>query len=59
MLLPIQICHGNDSFNQILLDENEFINIEFKELYEKLGEAMFRSKARWIERGEKATNSLT
>ena len=56
MLLPIQICHGNDSFNQILLDENEFINIEFKELYEKLGEAMFRSKARWIERGEKATN---
>ena len=56
MLLPIQICHGNDSFNQIQLDENEFINIEFKELYEKLGEAMFRSKARWIERGEKATN---
>ena len=56
MLLPIQICLGNDSFNQILLDENEFINIEFKELYEKLGEAMFRSKARWIERGEKATN---
>ena len=56
MLLPIQICHRNDSFNQILLDENEFINIEFKELYEKLGEAMFRSKARWIERGEKATN---
>ena len=56
MLLPIQICLRNDSFNQILLDENEFINIEFKELYEKLGEAMFRSKARWIERGEKATN---
>ena len=56
MLLPIQICLGNDSFYQILLDENEFINIEFKELYEKLGEAMFRSKARWIERGEKATN---
>ena len=56
MLLPIQICLGNDSFNQILLDENEFINIEFKELYEKLGEAMFRSKARLIERGEKATN---
>ena len=56
MLLPIQICHGNDSFNQIPLDENEFINIEFKGLYEKLGEAMFRSKARWIERGEKATN---
>ena len=56
MLLPIQICHGNDSFNQILLDENDSINIEFKELYEKLGEAMFRSKARWIEKGEKATN---
>ena len=56
MLLPIQICDGNDSFNQILLDENEFINIEFKELYEKLEEAMFRSKARWIEKGEKPTN---
>ena len=56
MLLPIQICHGNDPFNQILLDENESINIEFKELYEKLEEAMFRSKARWIEKGEKATN---
>ena len=56
MLLPIQICHGNDSFNQILLDENESINIEFKELYEKLEEAMFRSKARWIEKGEKPTN---
>ena len=56
MLLPIQICHGNDSFNQILLDENESINIEFKELYEKLEEAMFRSKARWIEKGEKRTN---
>ena len=56
MLLPIQICHGNDSFNQILLDENDSINIEFKELYEKLGEAMFRSKVRRIEKGEKATN---
>ena len=56
MLLPIQICHGNDSFNQILLDENESINIEYKELYEKLEEAMFRSKARWIEKGEKPTN---
>ena len=56
MLLPIQICHGNDSFNQILLDENESNNIEFKELYEKLEEAMFRSKARWIEKGEKPTN---
>ena len=56
MLLPIQICHGNDSFNQILLDENESINIEFKELYENLEEAMFRSKARWIEKGEKPTN---
>ena len=56
MLLPIQICHGNDSFNQILLDENESINIEFKEVYENLEEAMFRSKARWIEKGEKPTN---
>ena len=52
----LYICHGNDSFNQILLDENESINIEFKELYEKLEEAMFRSKARWIEKGEKPTN---
>ena len=44
MLLPIQICNGNDSFNQILLDENESINVEFKELYEKLEEAMKKVK---------------
>ena len=44
-------------FNQTLLDEYESIKIELKEIYEKRGqEAMFRSKTRWIEKGEKPTN---
>ena len=42
---------------QSLLDEYESIKTELKDTYEKRGqEAMFRSKARWIEKGEKPTN---
>lgn len=35
---------------------NPLIKTELKDMYEKRGkEAMFRSKARWIEKGEKPT----
>ena len=55
--LDNEICHGHDHFNQSLLDEYESIKTELKDIYEKKGkEAMFRSKARWIEKGEKPTN---
>ena len=55
--LDNKICHENEHFNQTLLDEYESIKIELKEIYEKRGqEAMFRSKTRWIEKGEKPTN---
>ena len=55
--LDNEICHGNDHLNQLLLDEYESIKTELKDIYEKKGkEAMFRSKARWIEKGEKPTN---
>ena len=54
--LDNQLCHGGDCFNQVLLDEYESIKTELKDMYEKRGkEAMFRSKARWIEKGEKST----
>ena len=55
--LDNEICHGHDHFNQSLLDEYESIKTELNDIYEKKGkEAMFRSKARWIEKGEKPTN---
>ena len=55
--LDNEICHGNDHLNQLLLDEYESIKTELKDIYEKKGkEAMFRSKARWIEKGEKPIN---
>ena len=55
--LDCKLCHGNDHFNQFLFEEYESLKIDLKELYEKRGqEAMFRSKARWIEKGEKTTN---
>jgi len=55
--LDNEICRGNNHFNQQLLDEYESIKTELKDIYEKKGkEAMFRSKARWIEKGEKPTN---
>ena len=42
--------------NQVLLDEYESIKTELEDMYEKRGkEALFRSKARWIEKGEKPT----
>ena len=54
--LDNQLCRGSDYFNQVLLDEYESIKTELKDMYEKRGkEAMFRSKARWIEKGEKPT----
>ena len=56
-VLDNEICHGNGLFNQSLLDEYESIKTELKDIYEKRGqEAMFRSKARWFEKGEKPTN---
>ena len=55
--LDNKICHENEHFNQTLLNEYESIKIELKKIYEKRGqEAMFRSKTRWIEKGEKPTN---
>ena len=55
--LDNEICHGHDHFNQSLLDEYESIKTELKDIYEQKGkEAMLRSKARWIEKGEKPTN---
>ena len=52
-----EICYGNNHFNQPLLDEYKSIKTELKDIYKKKGkEAMFRSKARWIEKGEKPTN---
>lgn len=37
-----------------MLDEYEFIKIEFKDMYEKRGkEVMFCLKVCWIEKGEK------
>ena len=56
--LDNEICHGNDHLNQLLLDEYESIKTELKDIYEKKGkEAMFRSKARWIEKGKKYNNN--
>ena len=58
-VLDNEICHGNGLFNQSLLDEYESIKTELKDIYEKRGqEAMFRSKARWVEKGEKPTKTF-
>ena len=44
------------STNHYLMNTKS-IKTELKDIYEKKGkEAMFRSKARWIEKGEKPTN---
>ena len=50
-----QIC-DNQYFNQNLLNNYELAKKELKDLYDSKGkEAMFRSKARWLEQGEKPT----
>ena len=55
--LDNRICQGNGDLNQPLLDEYDATKKELKEIYDnKAREAMFRSKARWIEKGEKPTN---
>ena len=57
--LDNRICQGNGDLNQPLLDEYVYdaTKKELKEIYNnKAREAMFRSKARWIEKGEKPTN---
>ena len=53
--LDQQIC-DNQYFNQNLLDNYELAKKELKDMYDSKGkEAMFRSKARWAEQGEKPT----
>ena len=53
--LDQQIC-DNQYFNQNLLNKYELAKKELKEMYNSKGEeAMFRSKARWFEKGEKPT----
>ena len=53
--LDQQIC-DNQYFNQNLLNNYELAKKELKDLYDSKGkEAMFRSKARWLEQGEKPT----
>ena len=53
--LDRQIC-DNQYFNQNLLDNYELAKKELKDMYDSKGkEAMFRSKARWVEQGEKPT----
>ena len=55
--LDNRICQGNGDLNQPLLDEYDATKKELKEIYDnKAREAMFRSKAQWIEKGEKPTN---
>ena len=47
-----QIC-DNQYFNQNLLDNYELAKKELKDMFDSKGkEAMFRSKARWVEQGE-------
>ena len=53
--LDQQIC-DNQYFNQNFLDNYELAKKELKDMYDSKGkEAMFRSKARWVEQGEKPT----
>ena len=53
--LDQQICN-NQYFNQNLLNNYELAKKELKDLNGSKGkEAMFRSKARWLEQGEKPT----
>ena len=53
--LDQQICE-NQYFNQNLLNNYELANKELTDIYNSRGkEAMFRSKARWFEQGEKRT----
>jgi len=51
--LDQQIC-DNQYFNQNLLNNYKLAKKELKDMYDSKGkEAMFRSKARWFEQGEK------
>ena len=53
--LDQQIC-DNQYFNQNLLNKYELAKKELKDVYDSKGkEAMFRSKAKWFEEGEKPT----
>ena len=53
--LDQQIC-DNQYFNQNVLNNYELAKKESKDLYDSKGkEAMFRSKERWLEQGEKPT----
>ena len=53
--LDQQICN-NQYFYQNLLNNYELAKKELKDLYDSKGkEAMFRSKARWLEQGGKPT----
>ena len=53
--LDQQIC-DNQYFNQNLLNKFELAKKELKDMYNSKGEeVMFRSKARWFEKGEKPT----
>lgn len=55
-VLDNEICNNNGHLKQSLLDEYEATKMELKEIYEERGkDAMFRSKVRWIEKGEKPT----
>ena len=56
--LDQKIC-DNLYFNQNLLNNYELAKKELKNMYDSKGkEAMFRSKARWVEQGEKPTKYL-
>jgi len=53
--LDFKVCNGG-YFDQDILTKFEAAKEELKRLHEKRGEiAMFRSKMKWIEKGEKPT----
>ena len=53
--IDFKICNG-DFFEQDTLEKFEGAKEELKRLHERRGkEAMFRSKMKWVEQGEKPT----
>jgi len=55
--LDFKICHSaNMDLDSQILDKYESAKTKLKKLYDLRGnEAMFRSKTKWIEQGEKPT----